>query len=139
VPSGPKAVVTRISRTEGPLYTSLGHRPRGRSSLISIVPVYRVSKPEVIEYALQRFQEELQKRLRDLQEQTLKAAGAVASLQNQRRELKGQAQNPGEAIAKIGHSATLLQQLVGIESEIERIDDPWLWRTSLSIWRSRSN
>jgi chromosome segregation ATPase len=83
----------------------------------------RVSKPEVIEYALQRFQEELQKRLRDLQEQTLKAAGAVASIQNQRRELKGQAQNLGEAIAKMGHSATLLQQLAGIESEIERIDE----------------
>lgn len=83
----------------------------------------RISKPEVIEYALLRFQEELQKRLRDLQEQTLKAAGAVASTQNQRRELKGQAQNLGEAIAKMGHSAPLLQQLAGIESEIERIDE----------------
>jgi hypothetical protein len=72
---------------------------------------------------LQQFQKELQKRLRDLQEQTLKAAGAVANLQNQRRELKGQAQNLGEAIAKMGHSATLLQQLAGIESEIERIDE----------------
>ena len=72
---------------------------------------------------MQRFQEELQKRLRGLQEQTLKAAGAVASLQNQRRELKGQAQNLGEAIAKMGHSATLFQQLAGIESEIERIDE----------------
>jgi len=83
----------------------------------------RISKQEVIEYALKRFQDQLQKRLRELQEQTLKAADAVTTLQDQRRALKGQAQNLGEAIAKMGHSATLLHQLAGIESEIERIDE----------------
>jgi hypothetical protein len=53
----------------------------------------RVSKPAVIEYALRRFQEQLQKRLRDLQEQTLKAVDAVDAvkdLQSQRHELKAQ-------------------------------------------------
>lgn len=83
----------------------------------------RVSKPAVIEYALRRFQEQLQKRLHDLQEQTLKAADAVRDIQSQRYELKAQAQNLGVAIAKMGHSATLLQQLAGIESEIARIDE----------------
>ena len=85
--------------------------------------IERVSKTEILEYALKRFQEQLQKRLRDLQEQTLKAADSITTLQDSRRELKGQAQNLGEAIAKMGHSATLLQQLAGIESEIERIDE----------------
>lgn len=47
----------------------------------------------------------------------------MAALQDQRRLLKGQAQNLGEAIAKMGHSATLLQQLASVESEIERIDE----------------
>jgi len=83
----------------------------------------RTSKPEIIEYALMRFHERLQKRLKELQEQTLKAADAVTTLQSQRRELKSQAQNLGEAIAKMGHSATLLQQLATIESEIEQIDE----------------
>jgi hypothetical protein len=72
---------------------------------------------------LRRFQEELQKRLRDLQEETLKVADAVNDLQSQRTELKAQAQNLGEAIAKMGHSATLLQQLAGIESRVEEIDE----------------
>jgi hypothetical protein len=83
----------------------------------------RISKPEVIEYALKRFQEGLQKRLKELQDQTLKAVDAVTSLQSHRRELKDQAKNIGEAIAKMGHSSTLLQQLALIESEIERIDE----------------
>jgi len=56
----------------------------------------RISKSELIEYALKRFQERLQKRLRDIL---------------------------GEAIAQMGHSATLLQQLATIESKIERIDE----------------
>jgi hypothetical protein len=83
----------------------------------------RISKPEAIEYALRRFHEHLQQRLRELQEQTLKLADTVTTLQNQRRELKGKANNLGEAIAKMGYSATLLQQLSAIEVEIERIDE----------------
>lgn len=83
----------------------------------------RVSKLDAIEYALQRFQEELQRRLRDLQERTLKAAGEVANLQDRRRELKARARSLGEAIAKMGHSTTLLQQLAELEGEIEQIDE----------------
>lgn len=83
----------------------------------------RTSKPEVIEYALKRFHEQLHKRLRELQEETLKAADSIATLQDQRRELKEQAKNLGAAIAKMGHSATLLQELAMIESEIGRLDE----------------
>jgi site-specific DNA recombinase len=83
----------------------------------------RISKSELIEYALKRFQEQLQKRLRDIQEQTLKAADTISTLQNQRRELKARANNIGEAIAQMGHSATLLQQLAMLESEIQKIDE----------------
>jgi site-specific DNA recombinase len=83
----------------------------------------RVSKSESIERALTKFQERLQKRLRELQEQTLKAADTISTLQSQRRDLKARANNLGEAIAQMGHSATLLQQLAMLESEIERIDE----------------
>jgi hypothetical protein len=37
--------------------------------------------------------------------------------------LKARANNLGEAIAQMGHSATLLQQLATLESEIGRIDE----------------
>jgi site-specific DNA recombinase len=83
----------------------------------------RISKSDLIEYALKQFQEGLQKRLRDIQEQTLKAADAVTTLQSQRRDLKTRANNLGDAIGQMGHSATLLQQLATVESEIERIDE----------------
>ena len=83
----------------------------------------RVAKSDLIEYALKRFQECLQMRLRELQEQTLKAADIVTSLQDQRRDLKARANNLGNAIAQMGHSATLLQQLATLESEIQKIDE----------------
>ena len=83
----------------------------------------RISRSELIEYALKRFQEELQRRLRDLQEQTLKAADTISTLRAQRGELKARANNLGEAIAQMGHSATLLQQMPTVETEIERIDE----------------
>jgi site-specific DNA recombinase len=101
-------LMIRQDRLEGQLITGLTER---------------ISKPEMVEYALKRFHEQLQERLRELQEQTLKAADSVTAFQSRRSELKGQANNLGEAIAKMGHSATLLQQLAMIESEIGRIDE----------------
>lgn len=83
----------------------------------------RVAKSDLIEYALTRFQECLQTRLRELQEQTLKAADTVTALHDQRRDFKARANNLGNAIAQMGHSATLLQQLATLESEIQRIDE----------------
>jgi site-specific DNA recombinase len=103
----PNRLMIRLDRLESQLIAGLTER---------------ISKPEIIEYALRRFQEQLQTRLRELQEQTLKAADAVAGLQTRRGELKEQAGNLGMAIAKIGHSATLIQQLAEVESEIAQID-----------------
>jgi len=73
-----------------------------------------------------------------LQEQTLKAAEGVTTLQDQRRELKGRAQNLGEAIARMGRSVTLLQQLAEIELSGESMSS-LLSQISLSIWPSRWN
>ena len=83
----------------------------------------RVAKSDLIEYALTRFQECLETRLRELQEQTLKAVDTVTALHDQRRDLKARANNLGNAIAQMGHSATLLQQLATLESEIQKIDE----------------
>src|SRR5580698_2673992 len=83
----------------------------------------RASKSELIEYALKKFHEKLRARLRELQEQTLKAADSVSILQNQRQELKVRANRLGDAIEQMGHSTILLQKLAGIEAEIAQIDE----------------
>lgn len=69
----------------------------------------------------------------------MKAAGTVTALQDRRRVLEGQAQNLGEAIAKMGHSATLLQQLASVESESSELMNAWLWRITRLIWHFRWN
>jgi site-specific DNA recombinase len=82
----------------------------------------RVLRPEMLEYTLQRFSEELQRRLRQIQEESAKAASGVSLLQERRRELKTKADNLAEAIAAMGHSPTLLSQLATVETQISRID-----------------
>ncbi len=66
---------------------------------------------------------QLEKHLRELQEQTLKAAIKVTVLQKRRRKSKGQAGNLDEASAKMRPSSTLLQQLTALESEIAKLDE----------------
>ena len=82
----------------------------------------RVLRPEMLEYTFQRFWEELQRRLRQIQEESARAASGVNLLQERRRELKTKADNLAEAIAAMGHSPTLLSQLATVETQIARID-----------------
>jgi site-specific DNA recombinase len=82
----------------------------------------RVLRPEMLEYTFQRFSEELQRRLRQIQEESVRAASGVNLLQERRRELKTKADNLAEAIAAMGHSPTLLSQLATVETQIARID-----------------
>jgi hypothetical protein len=83
----------------------------------------RVLKPEMIDYAFERFQGEVQRRLKELREAANNAETGVRAVQKKRQELKGRAANIAEAIAAIGHSPSLLAQLAVIESEIARMDD----------------
>ena len=76
----------------------------------------------MLEYTFQRFSEELQRRLRQIQEESARAASGVNLLQERRRELKTKADNLAEAIAAMGHSPTLLSQLATVETQIARID-----------------
>jgi site-specific DNA recombinase len=82
----------------------------------------RILQPEMLEYTLQRFSEEVQRRLRQIQKESAQAASGVNLLQARRRELKTKANNLADAIAAIGHSPTLLSQLAAIETEISKID-----------------
>ncbi len=82
----------------------------------------KVLKPEMLEYAVGRFAEELQNRLQQMEDAAKRAAGGIHALQERRDELRAKAQNVAEAIAAIGHSPSLLGQLSTIERDMERID-----------------
>ena len=85
--------------------------------------VEKVLKPDMLEYVFQRFVEELQRRIRDIEQHSLKAATEVDALRQKREELKAKATNLAEAIAAIGHSPSLLAQLSVVEAEIEKVDN----------------
>ena len=80
----------------------------------------RLVRPEVTEYVLRRFREQLNKRLAGIQREA--ASNSVASLRRTRKELRGQAKRLADAIAEAGHSPTLLQRLRSVESEIARVE-----------------
>lgn len=83
----------------------------------------RLLQPAMVDYALQSFHEQLQRRLREIQDQADCAANGVLALQGKRQDLKAKATNVTEAIAAIGHSPSLLAQLSSIETEIAKLDD----------------
>jgi hypothetical protein len=83
----------------------------------------RTLHPVAVAFALERFQEALQRRLHELRDQADSAANGIAALQAKRQELKMQVTNLTKAIATIGHSPNLLSKLATIETEIGRLDD----------------
>jgi site-specific DNA recombinase len=83
----------------------------------------RVLTPEMVQYAFERFQTEVQRRLEQIREQATNAATGIGALHQKRQELKSKAANVAEAIAAIGHSPSLLAQLATIETEIAKLDE----------------
>ena len=83
----------------------------------------RVLQPNMVEYAIAAFQRELEKRLREIQEEKEREAGSVTNLQNRRRELKTRADNIAAAVASAGPLESLLGQLSSLEREIVQIDE----------------
>jgi hypothetical protein len=83
----------------------------------------RLSNPEMIEYTLTRFQEELQKRPLEI-----RAAPPLEDMRRERRLLRINAKHLTDAIAGAGHSPTLLSKLGEVEAHIARLDrhvDSW--------------
>jgi len=74
----------------------------------------RLANPKMIEYMLARFQEELQKRLVEIQRQTT----GLGDVRRERRQLQTQAQRLTDAIADAGHSPALLSKLGEVEAKI---------------------
>ena len=78
----------------------------------------RLVNPQIIEYTLTRFLEELQKRLVEIQRQ----AAGVEELRRERRQLQKQVQRLTNAIADAGHSPALLCRLGEVEARIAEIE-----------------
>jgi hypothetical protein len=74
----------------------------------------RLANPEMIEYTLTRFQEELQERLAEIQRQTT----GLEEIRRERRQLQTKAQRLTDAIADAGHSPALLSKLGEVEARI---------------------
>lgn len=77
----------------------------------------RLLNPEIMQYTLRRFREELDKRLAEIQRQ-----GGRSGLQREQRDLKEQATRLSQAIATAGQSPTLLAHLGSIESKLAEIE-----------------
>jgi site-specific DNA recombinase len=78
----------------------------------------RILNSQLIEYTLQRFEDELRKRLKEID----RGAPANREQHHLREKLQAQAQRLADAIAEDGHSPTLLAKLSTIEAQIAEID-----------------
>ena len=78
----------------------------------------RLATPQMVEYTMIRFQEELEKRLAGIQRQT----SGLEDLRRERHQLRANAQRIANAIAEAGHSAALLSKLAEVEAKISEAD-----------------
>jgi site-specific DNA recombinase len=80
----------------------------------------RILTPEMIRYTLDRFQEELQKRLTEIRKQASESTH-IAVLHKRREDFQAQAERLADAIAAAGYSPTLLSRLATAETELARV------------------
>jgi site-specific DNA recombinase len=78
----------------------------------------RILNSQFIEYTLQRFQDELQKRLSEVQHH----ASGLDDLRRKRRQLQAKTERLADAIADAGHSQALLSKLSAVEAQIADVD-----------------
>jgi DNA invertase Pin-like site-specific DNA recombinase len=78
----------------------------------------RLLNPQLMDYLLKRFQEELQQRLDQIER---KSAGQE-ELGHERRRLQMQIERIADAIADTGHSPALLSKLADLENRIAELD-----------------
>ena len=81
----------------------------------------RLLKPEMMAYVLKRFTTQLEHRRAQRRKQA--EGTSMAALKRKRRELQDKASKLADAIAAVGHSATLLARLTSVETELERLDE----------------
>jgi hypothetical protein len=78
----------------------------------------RILDQKHLDYVLQRFHEQLQKRLAEMQQH----ATGLDDLRRQRKELQAKADRLADAIAEAGHSPVMLSKLASLEARIADLD-----------------
>ena len=81
----------------------------------------RLLKPEMMDYTLRKFREQLDQRLAEIQRDATR--NSLPALQRKHKELREKAERLADAIGKAGHSPTLLSRLTLVESELARIEE----------------
>ena len=111
---------------------------RLESQLLSAI-TDKLLSTEMLQYALARFIDQIQARLKDLEAEMIKAGDGIQGNQRRRAELKGRAKNLADAISTAGPLPSLLSQLAEVEKEIDQINeqltqsaDPGRFRVSVS-------
>jgi site-specific DNA recombinase len=79
----------------------------------------RILTPQMLDYALRRFDEALQRRLHDMRDQNME----VSALEEERAKLQIQVQHLVDAIAEAGHSASLLAKLTTTEVKVAKVNE----------------
>jgi DNA invertase Pin-like site-specific DNA recombinase len=96
----------------------------------------RVLKPEMVEYAIRCFQEELEKRLKEVKKRSTRQLCEEANLRSEKERLRLQAANLADAIAANGHSPTLLRRLGQVEQQVADIDGQLAARKEFDVTAS---
>jgi site-specific DNA recombinase len=81
----------------------------------------RILTPEMIQYMIQRFEQELQGRMAEIRKQAAQSM-PLAELHKKRDDLQVQAARLADAIADAGHSPALLSRLTTAEADLARVD-----------------
>jgi DNA invertase Pin-like site-specific DNA recombinase len=81
-----------------------------------------ILRPEMVEFAIRGFQEQLEKRLEEMKAEHSTRSSRKGQLRSEKERLEGQAANIADAIAAGGHSQTLLKRLADIEQQIATIE-----------------
>ena len=88
------------------------------AATVDLMPCRR--PPEMIQYTLERFEQELQKRLTEIQKLAAEST-QIAVLHTRRVEFQAQVARLADAIAAAGHSPALLSRRVSAEADLARV------------------
>ena len=95
---------------------------RLEEQLLTAIQTRITANPELLDYVLSRFEQELRGRFAELEKEATSSGATLAHLHAERRDVEAKAQRVTEAIADFGKSPALFSQLAALESQIEQMD-----------------
>jgi site-specific DNA recombinase len=82
----------------------------------------RILTPPMMDHLLERFNQELERRITATRSEAAGGSGTLLGLQKQRDELQSKARRLAEAISAVGHSKTLLSELSQVENRLDGVN-----------------